>query len=532
MRSARSREAATKAKARTLPRGGLRPFNERFRRLADLNPGVMVVYDPERRIRFINAQGIKVSGLAESTILGRRDEELFPPSTTDSFLPTLIKAVETRAPQSTEVALPGGQVNHIRVVYWPITDGRGEIIEILGVTTDRGEWRRLSDQLEERSVQLARLASELTMSAQRERRRLAEALHDHLQQLLVGARMQMHSLLSADSKRRDHRLEQIYELLGEALAASRSVILDLAPPVPLARDPMMGFRWLARDMRRRHHLQVRLSLPKRLPPMAEGILVLLFTAGRELLLNVAKHSGVLEARMRLSVDALRVNLTISDRGRGFPRSTLLQGRHPQAFGLFSIRERAELLGGDLLLEAAPDGGARVTLCLPLVPAPAEAAPPESTRPPPARTSRKQRPPAAPRGSGPAPIRLVFADDHHSIRHAIVSLVRSQPGFQVVGEASDGEEAIACVKRLRPDVVVMDVSMPRLDGIEATRFITESWPEVRVVGFSFHDEPAIVKRMREAGAAEYVTKSASPERLLEAILRSARRPRQGTGSRPL
>lgn len=513
--------------------GRLLAFDERFRRVADLNPGVMVVYDPDRRIRFINTQGLVVSGLAESTILGRRDEDLFPPSTTDSFLPTLLKAVETRAPQEAEVSvhLPNGQSNHIRVVYSPILDERGEIVEILGVTTDRGEWRKLNDQLEERSRQLAQLASELTMSEQRERRRVAELLHDQLQQLLVGARMQLHSILSGAQGPEASRLDGVYASLGEALEASRSVILDLAPPVPLARDPLMGFRWLAGDMRRRHQLGVRLSLPRQLPAMDEAILVLLFTAGRELLMNVVKHSGVLRAGMRLAIEGRRVRLTITDRGRGVPRPTRRPGGHAHAFGLFSIRERAELLGGNLQVEGKPGGGTRVTLWLPLEPVLGGTSggpdDPGEKRP----GGRKARSRKAPTAVSPVPIRLVFADDHHSIRHAIVSLIQSEPGFQVVGEASNGKEAIESVERLRPDVVVMDVSMPVFDGIEATRTITEQFPETRVVGFSFHDEPAIVKRMRAAGASEYVSKSASPDRLLNAIQRCAGRPGAKSGRLP-
>ena len=114
------------------------------------------------------------------------------------------------------------------------------------------------------------------------------------------------------------------------------------------------------------------------------------------------------------------------------------------------------------------------------------------------------------------IRILIADDHELVRTAIADVLADEPDFQVVGQASNGMEAITKTQRLQPDVIVMDVEMPRVDGVNATRLIRGTWPTVRVVGLSFCDEKATVKRMTDAGVAAYVTKSSPMSALIQAI----------------
>src|SRR5687767_4173138 len=89
-------------------------------------------------------------------------------------------------------------------------------------------------------------------------------------------------------------------------------------------------------------------------------------------------------------------------------------------------------------------------------------------------------------------------------------------MEVVGEAGDGLEAIACVEALRPDVVVMDLSMPRMDGVEATRRISREHPRVRVVALTAHDDREHMEKLQQAGAAGYVVKRSATADLIEAI----------------
>lgn len=116
--------------------------------------------------------------------------------------------------------------------------------------------------------------------------------------------------------------------------------------------------------------------------------------------------------------------------------------------------------------------------------------------------------------------MLVADDHAIVRHGFVRLLEQEPDIEVVGEASDGEEAVSLARQLKPDVVLMDVSMPAIDGYEATRQIVSASQDVRVIGLSMHEENEIAAMMRQAGAVAYVTKSDPPRILLDAI-RAAR-----------
>ena len=114
------------------------------------------------------------------------------------------------------------------------------------------------------------------------------------------------------------------------------------------------------------------------------------------------------------------------------------------------------------------------------------------------------------------IRLILADDHAVVRAGTRQLLERQPDFDIVGEASDGEEAVRLAHQLQPDVVVMDVRMPRVSGVEATRRIKEECPDVRVLVLTAHDDDEYVFALLQAGANGYLLKTAEFEELVKAI----------------
>lgn len=115
-------------------------------------------------------------------------------------------------------------------------------------------------------------------------------------------------------------------------------------------------------------------------------------------------------------------------------------------------------------------------------------------------------------------RILLAEDHFILREAVRDLLNGQPDFEVVGEAGDGAEAVRLAKRLQPRLVLMDISLPKLDGVEATQAIMKACPQVCVVAFTAHESPFVLDQMRQAGARGYVCKTAPPETILFAIRR--------------
>jgi DNA-binding NarL/FixJ family response regulator len=114
------------------------------------------------------------------------------------------------------------------------------------------------------------------------------------------------------------------------------------------------------------------------------------------------------------------------------------------------------------------------------------------------------------------VRIVLVDDHRLMREGLRCLLEQEPEFKVVGEAADGHTAIEVVRTLSPDVVVMDVGMPDLNGIDAARRITSEYERVKVIAVSAHADKRNVMNMLEAGAAGYVLKNAAHDELLRAV----------------
>jgi DNA-binding NarL/FixJ family response regulator len=114
------------------------------------------------------------------------------------------------------------------------------------------------------------------------------------------------------------------------------------------------------------------------------------------------------------------------------------------------------------------------------------------------------------------IRVLLADDHKLIRAGLVLVVQQQPDLSVIGEADDGRQAVQLVESLKPDVVVMDIGMPNLNGIEAARQITASRPDTAVVILSMHADEGYVLRALNAGARAYLLKDSATTDLVQAI----------------
>jgi DNA-binding NarL/FixJ family response regulator len=111
---------------------------------------------------------------------------------------------------------------------------------------------------------------------------------------------------------------------------------------------------------------------------------------------------------------------------------------------------------------------------------------------------------------------LIADDHALFRNGIDRLLKNEPGLEVVGHATDGQEATELAQQLKPDVILMDISMPRVNGIEATRLIHREYPDIRIIGLSMYEDEERGQAMRDAGASDYKTKGCVTSELISAI----------------
>lgn len=114
------------------------------------------------------------------------------------------------------------------------------------------------------------------------------------------------------------------------------------------------------------------------------------------------------------------------------------------------------------------------------------------------------------------IKILIADDHHLVREGIRSILEGESGFQIIAEATNGREAVTKSKNLCPDVILMDVSMPLLNGLEATRQLQRDCPGIKILALSVHEDEDVIRKMLAAGALGYLTKFADSAELIQAI----------------
>jgi PAS domain S-box-containing protein len=415
----------------------------------------------------------------------------------------------------------------------PLLGATGVFSGYLGAALDITDRKLAEEQLQQWTVELEKrvdertqalvhsqarlraLASDLSATEQQERRRLATELHDYLAQLLVVGRMK---LSQARPQVRNPKTEQLLseadDMLTQSLNYTRFLVAELSPQILYQFGLPAALKWLAGQMKT-HGLSVAMHSDIDQLQIAEQNAVILYQSVRELLFNVAKHAGTSEATITLAQSpANQVLISVSDQGTGFNPDILLDTdrHHPGRFGLFNVQERVEAVGGAFSLKSSVGSGTTITLSAPLNPTPD--ATPETSM------GISDQVPGVPQTPSHR-LRILLVDDHAMVRQGLRSVLESYSDLEVVGEAGDGGAAIGIAAALKPDVVVMDINMPNIDGIEATRHIVKEHPDVVVIGLSVQNERHIEEAMLKAGAAVFVTKERAAGQLYEAIVSTVR-----------
>ena len=522
----REAQAAREAEA------ALRESERRFRIMADELPLIIWVQDTSIFTAFVNKTCCTYFGVSEESLTGQRWLPLVHPDDQTRFFASFSASCEARIPFHDQCRMrrADGEWRWLESFARPSYGPDGTFTGIVGTSLDITE-RKAADEalleshreLERRAEQLGRLTSELTLAEQRERERLANVLHDHLQQLLVAAAFGIERL---DRKLTGHLIDKttkdvlggVNDLLHQAIDAARTLVADLSPPILHDGGLPDALEWLARTMKKRYDLTIALSLDNNVSPQRDDVRSVVFESVRESLFNVVKHAGCTEAQLELKrpTDG-QLRIVIEDHGAGFDTDRLGRGGGPKAgFGLLSMQERLRFLGGTCIIESTPGKGTRVTLTAPLdasIGTQVDSQGDAKTRAPRQSLGTIE----TVRGTD-LPLRILLVDDHVMMRQGLTMMLADEPDITVVGEASNGFEAIDQVKRLNPDLVLMDYSMPQMDGLQATRRIKEQWPGIRVIGLSMYDEADRAQSMLEAGASAYVAKTGGADALLNTIRR--------------
>jgi DNA-binding NarL/FixJ family response regulator/signal transduction histidine kinase len=396
-------------------------------------------------------------------------------------------------------------------IWW-----QGEIIGTFGIAANdparhfgEGDIEILATLAKHAAVGIenARLfASSRELGMSEERNRLAREIHDTLAQSLLTLTFQLRAargLIAGEPARADAELLTAEGTARAALEEARRSVWNLSPSALESGSLVEALQ--GETDPRRAGLPCRLSVSGAQRPLPADVQLALLRVAQEAIANARKHAQCSRVEVQLDFGESAVTLTVADDGVGFDPSSVTTGPTPSGgFGLFSMAERLRQLGGQLDVESAASRGSG-TVVVATVRYPTQAAAPRARRGPTLQPASAER-----------RFRIVVIDDHPATRAGLAALLDAQPNMAVVGQASDGEEALRIVAALRPEVALVDLRLPNLGGVETiARLGKLHVPTRAIVVTSFAQDELVLQALR-TGAQGYLLKDASANELAAAV----------------
>ena len=514
--------------------GALHFSEERYRTVVEDQTEMIARFLPDGTYTFVNEVFCRFFGKSHDELLGRS----WLPQAIDEDLPRIESALQQLSPANRVVVIENrvhdaaGNIRWIQFINRGFFDEQGVLLETQSVgrdITDRKESdtlladlnERLEEEVTERTSELTmintsllreieerlrieqeileqqqrllEMGQELAMTEERERDRIAAELHDQVSQRLVLARMKVEALgRRLLSPALEKTAEGICDLLDETIRDTRSLTAQIRPPLLAGAGLEAAVAWLGEELHEQYGLRMEFSDDHEPKALAYDIRSTLFQSIRELLVNVVKHAQISLVQVEMRREGRHLVIIVADAGVGFDLAEAHSRKaRSGGFGLFNIRQKIEYLGGAFQVESQPGAGTRGIIRMPL-------------------------PSAEAVGDSQGKLKLLLVDDQSFVREGLRALVELEPDLVVVAEAGSGRSAITLAREQRPDVVIMDLNMSDMNGIDATRAITTELPGVRVVAFSVESDRRYIVEVLKAGASGYVLKDSSFTVLATAI----------------
>jgi two-component system NarL family sensor kinase len=382
---------------------------------------------------------------------------------------------------------------------------------ICAVATELTEIVDANEALRVTETSLRQLSARLLQLQDEERRRIARDLHDVTGQKIAVLSMSLDRLARLTEQRKPEAQESIKEsreIVGQIGEEIRTLSYILHPPLLDECGLASAVHWYAEGFQKRSGIKLEVAIDAGVPRLSIDAETTLFRVVQESLTNVHRYSGSSAAKIRISKDAGEVQLEIIDYGQGIKTGAArakLDGPAPLGVGIPGMRERLHQLGGALSVDFGTNG-TRVMAALPYKKAGEEFEDGES------RSSLS----FALRSAQDARRRILIADDHELMRRGLRGLLESHDEWAVCGEAVEGREVVRKSAELEPDLVIMDVNLPGLSGIEAAVQIRQEREAAKILFFTVHDSDEVIREIIDAGAHGYVAKSRASQDLVEAV----------------
>ena len=483
-----------------------------------INEGAATL-DRSGNVLYANARFAEILDLSVEKLVGTALVNHLPSWQRDKLLELIAQGHRRSAGIELTLEAPTGPPKLVRFTLKPLKNTPRHTVCV--VATELTELVEANEALKSNEESLRQLSARLLQLQDEERRHIARDLHDITGQKLAFQSMALSALQTKQCPNLDAESQQA---LSESLVLNKEISAEIRTLSYLLHPPLLdelglssAARWYAAGFTKRTGIPIDVDVPqeiKRLSPDAE---VAIFRVLQESLTNVHRYANTPRARLRIRTTEDDIRVEIEDYGKGIQATKSKSAQESVerlGVGIQGMTERIRQLGGSLKITSGPKRGTLVTVIIPFggsqvdVPAsPIASTAPASTifsadRPLASHLHQRQQ--------------ILIADDHEMLRRGVRNTLQTEPDLEICGEAVDGQDAIDKARELHPDLVILDINMPVLNGLVAVRQILRYCPTTKIVIFSVHDSDQTKQEIIAAGAHGFVSKGKDSHDLLRVV----------------
>lgn len=482
-----------------------------------MNEGAATL-DQEGAVLYANTSFASIFGVALTSLIGTPLREHLGEEEHDKLRVLIADSMVGESRGEVGLTTPDGQRRLVRLSMSPVRDL--DIRTLCVIATDMTELSGANEALKASQETLRNLSGRLLRLQDEERRRISRDLHDVTGQKLALLSMDLSSLVKQKDIAKNDGLNR---LMTECINLSNDVNKEIRTLSYLLHPPLLdelglasAVEWFSQGFENRTGIRVGVDIPGSFSRLAPDAEVALFRIVQESLANVHRYSGSSTAYVRARSDNNEVRLEIGDFGKGMGRDSQ-KNEHsavaPLGVGIQGMKERLRQLSGTLQITSRQGKGTVVTAILPI-------------------TIRRKEVAELEEDSKIQPIealvsdtdihdngwrkRILIADDHDVLRRGIRTMLETDPDLEVCGEAVDGKDALEKTLAQAPDLIILDINMPVMNGLDVLRQIVRHRPQTKILAFSVHDSKQIVEEILAAGAHSYLSKATAGQNLVQEV----------------
>jgi len=481
-----------------------------------INDGAATL-DADGRVLYANSRFAQILNIPVGKLTGSSLHNNLSPGQSENLKKLIRKALHRSSAVELTLDATAGRPKLVRFTLRPLKDS--DIHKVGVVATELTELVEANEALKSNEESLRQLSARLLQLQDEERRRIARDLHDVTGQKLAVLSMALSGVLNRPNGSLDADSQRA---LTESLAWSKEVAAEIRTLSYLLHPPLLdelglssAVKWYLAGFTSRTGILMETEIPSEIQRLSPDAEVAIFRVLQESLTNVHRYAESTNAVVRMDVTGDEIKLEIQDFGKGVQSSRTSSPNGSVArlgVGIQGMTERMRQLGGKLEITSSPNKGTLVTATIPL----------SSSAAIPAQSSTVLVSPLNSTSDLAGPVantlrkRILIADDHEMLRRGVRNTLQTELDLEICGEAVDGQDVVEKVKTLRPDLVILDINMPALNGLVALRQILRLRPQTKVLVFSVHDSDQTVKEVHAAGAHGFISKGKDSQDLLRVV----------------